>query len=92
MDYNKPPIVILGALKATMHSACWEVNEAKVLVTERRTRCIQGSDQQNKVGISLIQKPAPKEKTRFDVLLCEQSDMWKEKFSLKNKDFFDRQG
>ena len=62
------------------------------LITERRTRCILGLDLQSKVGIHTTQKLAPKEKTRFDVLLCEQSEGWKNKFNSKFKDLFDRQG
>ena len=44
VDYNKHSIVILGALKANIRSAGWEVNEATFLITERRTRCILGLD------------------------------------------------
>ena len=44
-----------------------------------------GLDLQGKVGIVTIQRPAPKELTRFDVLLCEQSEGWKEKFFNKFK-------
>ena len=47
---------------------------------------------QSKVGIHTTQKLAPKDKTRFDVLLCEQSEGWKNKFYSKFKDLFDRQG
>ena len=85
VGYNKQPIVIIGALKDTILSAGWEFNEATFLITERRTRCILGLDLQNKVGISNTQKPVQKKKTRFDVLMCEQSDIWKEKFFSKKK-------
>ena len=88
VGYNKQPIVIIGALKATILSAGWEFNEATFLITERRTRCILGLDLQNKVGISNTQKPAQKKKTRFDVLMCEQSDIWKEKFFSKKRPFW----
>ena len=47
---------------------------------------------QSKVGIHTTQKLAPKEKTRFDVLLCEQAEGWKNKFYSKFKNLFDRQG
>ena len=47
---------------------------ASFLITERRTRCILGLDLQSKVGIHTTQKLAPKEKKRFDVLLCEQPE------------------
>ena len=47
VDYNKRPIAILGALKAKIRSAGWEVPDATFLITERRTRCIIGLDLQN---------------------------------------------
>ena len=70
----------------------WEVVETSFLVTERRTRCILGLDLQSKVGIHTTQKVAPKDKTRFDVLLCEQPEGWKNNFYSKFKNLFDRQG
>ena len=76
VDYNKQPINILGAITTTIRSAGWEVVGALFLITERRTRCILGLDSQSKVGIHTTQKLAPKDKTRFDVLLCEQSEGW----------------
>ena len=87
VDYNKQPINILGAITMTIRSAGWEVVGASFLITERRTRCILGLDLQSKVGIHTTQKLAPKEKTRFDVLLCEQSEGWKNKFYSKLKTF-----
>ena len=51
-----------------------------------------GLDLQGQVGIVTTQKPAPKELTRFDVLMCEQSEGWKEKFFTKFKNLFERQG
>ena len=44
------------------------------------------------MGIHTTQKLAPKDKTRFDVLLCEQPEAWKNKFYCKFKNLFDRQG
>ena len=73
VDYNKQPILILGALKADIRSAGWEVKRVLFLVTERRTRCILGFDFQSKIGIHTTQKTAPTDKFRFDVLLCEES-------------------
>ena len=64
---------------------------ATFLVTERKTRCIMGLHLQGQVGIFTTQKPAPKELTRFDVLMCEQSEGWKEKFFNKFKNLFERQ-
>ena len=92
VDYNKQPINILGAITTTIRSAGWEVVGASFLITERRTRCILELDLQSKVGIHTTQKLAPKEKTRFDVLLCEQSEGWKNKFYSKFKNLFDPQG
>ena len=46
LDYNKHPIQILGALRANIRSAGWEVQDASLLVTERRARCILGLDLQ----------------------------------------------
>ena len=92
VDYNKRPILILGALKANLRSAGWEVFGSILLVTERRMRCILGLDLQGKLGIQTTQKPAPTRRSRFDVLLCEQSEGWKQKFYNQFKDLFDRQG
>ena len=80
VDYNKQPISVLGALKTNLRSAGWEVKGVTFLVTERKTRCIIGLDLQGQLGIVTTQKPAPKELTRFDVLMCEQSEDWKENF------------
>ena len=44
------------------------------------------------MDISTNQKRAPKERTRFDVLLCEQLDIWKNTFYLKYQDLFEHQG
>ena len=74
VDFNKQPINILGAITTTIRLAGWEVVGASFLITERRTRCILGLDLQSKVGTYTTQKLAPKDKTRFDVLLCEQSE------------------
>ena len=90
VNYNKRPIAILGAVKAKIRSAGWENPGATFLVTERRTRSILGLDFQNKVGITTTQRPAPKKKSRFDIMLCEQSEAWKEKFYDDFKNLFDR--
>ena len=90
VDYNKRPI--LGALKANLRSAGCEVQGAPLLVTERRTLCILGLDLQRKLGIQTTQKSAPSRRSRFDVLLCEQSDGWKQKFYKQIKGLFNRQG
>ena len=74
VDYNKQPINVLGAFTTTICSAGWKVVGASFLITERRMSCIFGLDLQSKVGIHTTQKLAPKDKTRFDVLLCEQSE------------------
>ena len=92
MDYNKQPISVLGALKTNLRSAGWEVKGATFLVIERKTRCIMGLDLQGQVGIVTTQKPAPKDLTRFDVLMCEQSEGWKEKFFNKFRNLFERLG
>ena len=44
-----------------------------------------GLDLQGQVGKVTTQKPAPKELTRFDVLMCEQSEGWKEKIIVSSK-------
>ena len=92
VDYNKRPILILGALRANLRSAGWEVLGAMLLVTERRMRCILGLDLQSKLGIQTTQKSAPTRRSRFDVLMCEQLESWKNLFYSKFKDLFDRQG
>ena len=92
VGYNKRPIAKLGALKAKIRSAGWEVPDATFLITERKTLCIIGLDLQNRVGITTTQRPAPKTKSRFDILLCEQSEVWKEKFHGDFKELLDRKG
>ena len=92
VDYNKQPISVLGHLKTNLRSAGWEVKGATFLVTERKTRCIMELDLQGQVGLVTTKKPAPKELTSFDVLLCEQSEGWKEKFFIKFKNLFERLG
>ena len=82
----------MGTVKANIRSAGWEVPEATFLITKRRTRCILGLDLQSKVGITTTQRPAPKRKSRFDIMLCEQSGPWKEKFCQDFKPLFDRKG
>ena len=47
---------------------------------------------QGQVGIATTQKPPPRELSRFDVLMCEQSQGWENKFFDKFRDLFDRQG
>ena len=59
------------------------------LVTERKTRCIMGLDLQGQVGIA--QKPDPREVSRFDLLMFEQPEGWKNNFFDKFNDLFDRQ-
>ena len=92
VDYNKQPICVLGAVKTNLRSAGWEVKGATFLVTERRTRCIMGFDLQGQVGIATTQKPAPKELSRFEVIMCKQSEGWKNKFFNKLSNLFVRQG
>ena len=92
VDYNKLPILTIGALKANLRSAGWEVHGAQLLVTERRMRCIVGLDIHGKLGIHTTQKTAPRRRSRFDVLLCEQSEGWIQKFYNQFKSLFDRQG
>ena len=92
VDYNKRSILLLGALKANLRSAGWEVHRAPLLVTERRMRCILGLDLQGKLGIHTTQKSAPSRRSRFDVLLCEQSEGWKQKFYDQFKSLCDTQG
>ena len=55
-------------------------------------RCILGLDLQGKLGIQTTQKAAPTQRSRFDVLLCEQSEGWEQKFYSQFKDLFDRKG
>ena len=79
-------------MKAKIRSAGWEVPDATFLITERKTRCILGLNLQNKMGITTTQRPTPKKKSRFDIMLCEQSGPWKEKFYDDFKPLFDRKG
>ena len=92
VDYNKQPTCVLGALKTNLHSAGCEVKGATFLVTERKTRCIIGLDLQGRVGIATTQKPAPRELSRFYVLICQQSEGWKNELFDILSDLFDRQG
>ena len=61
------------------------------LVTERRKRCILGLYLQSKSGIHTTQKTAATEMSSFGVLLCEQSQGWKQLFYNKFSDLFDYQ-
>ena len=72
VDYNKPQIKIVGAVRANIRSAGWEVQDVSLLVTERRARCILGLSLNGKVGIHTSQKSAPTNRSSFEVLLCEQ--------------------
>ena len=92
VDYNKQPIQILGALCTSIRSVGWEVTDATFLVTERRASCILGLDLQGKLGIQTTQKSAPSQKSRFDVLLCEQPEGTKNQFYKKFPSLFDRKG
>ena len=58
----------------------WEVKGVSFLVNERCTRCILGLDLQSKIGIHTTQKTAPTEKSKYDVLLREQLQGWKQLF------------
>ena len=84
VDYDKRPVLILGALKANLRSAGWKVHGAPLLLTERRMQSILGLDLQG--------KSAPTRRSRFDVLLCEQSDSWNPKFYNRFRSLFDQQG
>ena len=42
-------------------------------------------------GIWTTKKPASKEMSRFDVLMLEQSENWKNKFISKLKNLYERQ-
>ena len=92
VDYNNHPALILGAIRASICSAGWEVKNASLLITERRARCILGLDLQGKMGIHTSRRPAPSKRSRFDVLLCEQSEGMKQQFYQKFSSQFDRQG
>ena len=93
VDYKKQPICVLGALKTNLRSAGCEVRGATFLVTYRKTRCIMGLELQGQVVIdNTKEKPAPKKLSRFDVLMCEQSDGWRNKFFDKVSYLFDRPG
>ena len=63
-----------------------------LLVTERRARCILGLDLQGRLGIQTSQKSAPSQKSRFDVLLCEQSEGMQHQFNQKFPSLFDQKG
>ena len=65
---------------------------APLLITERRTRFILGLDRQGKLWIHTTQKSAPSRRSRLNVLLCEQSEVWKPNFYDQFKSRFDRQG
>ena len=91
VDYNKQPINILGAITTTIRSTGWEVVVASFLITERRTRCILRLDRA-KWEYTQQRSWHQKFKTRFNVLLCEQPEGWKNKFYSKFRDLFDRQG
>ena len=92
VDYNKQPICVLGALKTNLRPASLEVKGATFLVTERKTKCTMGLDLLGQVGIATTQEPAPRELFRVYMLMCEQTEGWKNKFFGKISDLFDGQG
>ena len=63
VDYNKHPILVLGALKADIRSAGWEVKRISFLLTEIRTRCMLGLDLHSNIGIHTTRKTAPTKKS-----------------------------
>ena len=92
VDYNKQPIQILGALCTSIRSAGWEVTDGTFLVKERPARCILCLDLQGKLGTQTTQQSAPSQKSRLDVLLCEQPEGRKNQFYNKFPSLFDRKG
>ena len=91
VDRNNYPILILGAIQANIRLACWEVKNGYLLITELRARYILGLDLRGKTGIHTSQRPVPTKRSRFDVLLCEQSEGFKQHFEQSFLSIFDHQ-
>ena len=104
IDYNNKQINILGELTVRVTSAGWVVPAAKFLVVEK-ARCLLGLDWQESVGIKTTQvyNPNAKENDEQDspptVASTESqntddwvSEKWKDYFSSKYAEVFNRQG
>ena len=71
-----------GSIEDNLRSAGWDVKGAMFLVMDRKTRCKLGLDLQGQVGVATTQNQATLELSRFDMLICEQSEAWKNNFLI----------
>ena len=81
-----------GVLKGDVCSAGWELIEATFNLTEKGTEQTLSLDLRIKVMIRTIEKSAPKQISKFDKILCEQSEGWKQLSYMKIQELFGRQG
>ena len=51
VDYNRKRIELMGTLIVDVSSLGWHVKSAKFLISENRTRCPLGLDQQSQLGV-----------------------------------------
>ena len=104
IDYNNKQINILGELTVSVKSAGWVVPAATFLVVEK-ARCLLGLDWQESLGIKTTQvynpnaKEAEEQDSPSTVASTEipntdewVSEKWKDHFSSKYADVFNRQG
>ena len=93
VDYNKQPIQILGALYTSIRSAGGVGSDRRIVISDRTPSTMySGIRFTRKLGIQTSQKSAPSQNSRFDVLLCEQSDGMKHQFYQKFPSLSDRKG
>ena len=55
VDYNRRTIKLFGTVIAEVSSLGWQINSAKLLVSENRTGCLLGLDLQSALGVQTTQ-------------------------------------
>ena len=88
VDYNRKPITLHGTLGTNISSLGWKVENAKLLNTENRTRCLLGLDLQSSLEIC-TERYQPIMGIS-EATLTEDSQTWKEHFTSKYSDVFSR--
>ena len=90
VKYNRKTIKLFGTLKIEVSSLGWQINSAKLLVSENCTRCLLGLDLQSSLGAQITQtRPTP-----INEISSSPTDSAKRRnyFMNKFKKIFTRQG
>ena len=96
VDYNHKPIKLFGILEIHIYSNGWRLQEAQFLISENRTRCLLGLDNQPDLEIVTTQLKPPK--NSINAISEEQenesveSTFWRNKFTKKYNEVFHRLG